>query len=271
MDNSTINQVAVLGSPISHSLSPTLHRAAYAALGLDWVYSAIEVKEEELATFVATLDSSWVGLSLTMPLKEVAFEVATEVDEVAKRIRSINTLLRVDDGWRGTNTDVFGIVNALVGVGVMTGIESAVVLGAGATARSAIAALSQLNATSVKIAARRPEQVHELIALAGEFGLHAQGLSWEPEAGALHADIVISTLPGSAGVGWAEVAHQATGALLDAAYHPWPTPLAANWPNTRIASGRDMLIWQAAEQVRLMTGRPAPVEAMRASLPVSSD
>ena len=264
-------QAAVLGSPISHSLSPTLHRAAYVALGLDWVYTAIEVQEDELAAFVATLDSSWVGLSLTMPLKEVAFNVATEVDQVAKKVRSINTLLRTDNGWLGTNTDVFGIVQALSGVQVGDGLASAVILGAGATARSAVAALSQLNAKSVKVAARRPEQVQDLIALADEFGLNAQSLSWEPEAGALDAEVVISTLPGEAGSGWAQIAHQATGALLDAAYHPWPTPLAAHWSNTRIASGRDMLIWQAAEQVRLMTGLPAPVQAMRASLPVSSD
>jgi shikimate dehydrogenase len=271
MVESMTKQAAVLGSPISHSLSPTLHQAAYVALGLDWIYTAIEVKESELSGFVANLDSSWVGLSLTMPLKEIAFQVATEVDDVARKVRSINTLIRIESGWRGTNTDVFGIVQALAGVQVDGGLESAVLLGAGATARSAIAALSQLNAQHVKIAARRPEQVQDLIALAGEFGLRAQSLSWEPEAGALDADVVISTLPGDAGAGWAQIAHQATGALLDAAYHPWPTPLAAHWPNTKIASGRDMLIWQAAEQVRLMTGLPAPVQAMRASLPVSSD
>lgn len=265
------NQAAVLGSPISHSLSPTLHRAAYAALGLDWIYSAIEVKEAELADFVATLDNSWVGLSLTMPLKEIALEVVADVDEVARKIRSVNTLLRVNGGWRGTNTDVFGIVKALESVQVTQGIENAVVLGAGATARSAIAALSQLKAKNVRIAARRSEQVQELIALAREFGLTAQSLGWVPGQGALHADVVISTLPGAAGAGWSQFAHQASGALLDAAYHPWPTPLAAHWPNTRIASGRDMLIWQAAEQVRLMTGFPAPIDAMRASLPTSSD
>jgi len=248
-----------------------LHQAAYAALGLDWAYSALEVKEDELATFIATLDSSWVGLSLTMPLKEAAFEVVTEVDEVARRIRSINTLLRTENGWRGTNTDVFGIVKALEGVQVTDGIANAVVLGAGATARSAIAALSQLHAKNVRISARRSEQAQELVALAGEFGIAAQVLEWAPQAASLDADVVISTLPGAAGLAWADVASQATGALLDAAYHPWPTPLAAKWPNTRVASGRDMLIWQAAEQVRLMTGFAAPIQEMRASLPVSSD
>jgi shikimate dehydrogenase len=206
-----------------------------------------------------------------MPLKEAAFEVVTEVDEVAQRIRSINTLLRTPDGWRGTNTDVFGIVAALENVQVTDGIANAVVLGAGATARSAIAALSQLHAKHVRIAARRSAQVEELVVLAQEFGLTAESLAWEPQAGSLNADVVISTLPGAAGQVWADVAEQATGALLDAAYHPWPTPLAAKWPNTRVASGRDMLIWQAAEQVRLMTGFAAPVQAMRDSLPVSSD
>ena len=266
-----VKQAAVLGSPINHSLSPVLHRAAYAALGLDWKYNAIEVKEDELAQFVGSLDQTWAGLSLTMPLKEVAFDVATSVDDVASKIRSINTLLPTNTGWHGTNTDVFGIVRSLTEVGIAGGCESALLLGAGATARSAIAALAQLGCQEVSIAARRSLQADALMALAEEFELSAQTVAWEPSASTLQQSLVISTLPGEAGQDWAQFAHEAPGALLDAAYHPWPTPLAANWPNSRIASGRDMLLWQATEQVRLMTGLQAPVDAMRASLPVSSD
>ncbi|MDD2858191.1 MAG: shikimate dehydrogenase [Candidatus Nanopelagicales bacterium] len=265
-----MKQAAVLGSPISHSLSPVLHRAAYRALGLDWHYAAIEVREEELGSFLATLDDSWAGLSLTMPLKEVAIGLCATVEPTAVRIRSVNTLIPQADGWHGTNTDIFGIVRSLASIGIGRGLESALVLGAGATARSAIAALASLEARNVLVSARRPEQAHELVALAAALGLAAEPAAWQPAAALLDCALVVSTLPGDAGGEWAKAAPAATGALLDSSYHPWPTPLAQQWPNGRIASGRDMLLWQATEQVRLMTGLEAPVDAMRASLPASS-
>lgn len=270
MDDAAVKQAAVLGAPISHSLSPALHRAAYLALGLDWQYSAIEVHEEELATFLATLDDTWAGLSLTMPLKETAVALCASIDPVALRIRSVNTLLPRPEGWHGTNTDIHGIVRALAAIDVGPGLESALVLGAGATARSAVAALAQLEAAQVSISARRPSAADELVGLAHDLGLQARAVPWHPAPDLLACSVVVSTLPGDAGDPWAQVASSATGALLDSSYHPWPTPLAAAWPNARIASGRDMLLWQATEQVRLMTGLEAPVEAMRASLPPSS-
>ena len=261
-----MRRAAVLGSPIAHSLSPALHRAAYAALGLDWTYEAIEVTEQEMAEFLANLDDSWAGLSLTMPLKEVAIDLCSQVDATALAIRSVNTLLPTDSGWRGTNTDVTGIVRSLEEIGIQPGIASALVLGAGATARSAIAALAQMGAITVGVAARRQEQVDELRTLAESFGLSCHGVPWEPRAESLDVALVMSSLPGDAGLPWAQVARTTSAALLDVAYHPWPTPLAAAWPGSRIASGRSMLLWQAVEQVELMTGQPAPVEAMRASL-----
>lgn len=264
-------QAAVLGSPIAHSLSPALHRAAYRALGLDWQYNAIEVDEYGLEPFIKSLDASWVGLSLTMPLKEVAFDVVSSVDSIASKIRSINTLLPTPDGWHGTNTDVFGIVRSLGEAGLEPGVESALLLGAGATARSAIAALAELQCGRVYISARRVQQAASLIELANEFSLAAEVVAWEPSAAMLDRPLVISTLPGEAGQAWSACVGQSAGVLLDASYHPWPTPLAAKWTNEHVASGRDMLLWQATEQVRLMTGHEAPVAAMRASLPASSD
>ena len=261
-----MRRAAVLGSPIAHSLSPALHRAAYAALNLDWTYEAIEVGSDELESFLGQLDDSWAGLSLTMPLKEVAIGLCAQVDATALAIRSVNTLLPGPSGWIGTNTDVIGIVRSLEEIDLASGIESAVVLGAGATARSAIAALAQLQVQSLKLTARRSEQRSELLALAHAFGLEASPIDWEPASASLDVALVVSTLPGDAGTAWAEVAASTSAALLDVAYHPWPTPLAAAWPNDRIASGRSMLLWQAVEQVRLMTGLEAPVEAMRASL-----
>ena len=261
-----MRRAAVLGSPIAHSLSPALHNAAYAAMGLNWTYEAFEVTEAELPAFLEQLDDSWAGLSLTMPLKEVAIALCAEVDPTALAIRSVNTLLPIASGWRGMNTDVTGIVRSLEEIGLGFGLESALVLGAGATARSGIAALAEMGVGIVGIAARRPEQVDQLLALAEYFGVSAHAVSWEPRRASLDVTLVMSSLPGVAGQPWAHVASDTGAALLDVAYHPWPTPLAAAWPGTRIASGRSMLLWQAVEQVQLMTGRPAPVEAMRASL-----
>ncbi len=260
-------RAAVLGSPIGHSLSPALHRAAYRALGLDWQYDAIEVDEAGLPAFISSLDAQWAGLSLTMPLKEAVIPLLVEVDELAGSLASVNTVLPAAGGWRGTNTDVFGIVSALRRHDPRTG--SALVLGSGATARSAVAALAQMGVGSVTVAARRAEAAAGVVSLAARLGLPAAAVTLEPDAVLMGADIVVSTLPGETAGAWAAACGTATGVLLDASYHPWPTPLAAAWPSRRVASGRDMLLWQAVEQVRLMTGRPAPVEAMAAALAAS--
>ena len=264
-----MTRAGVLGSPITHSLSPALHRAAYSALQLDWSYQAYEVNEDELATFVAELDGCWAGLSLTMPLKSVVIPLLDTVDEVAGLIMSVNTVLPGPQGWRGTNTDVFGIVQSLTERGV-SGPRQATVLGAGATARSAIAALADLGVREVLIVARRPEAAADLVRLAGQLGLSSRAEPCVPCPELLRTDIVISTLPGSAAEPWARCADGASGTLLDASYHPWPTPLVEAWPSDRVASGRDMLLWQAVRQVELMTGQPAPFVAMAAALPALS-
>lgn len=269
-----LRHAAVLGSPISHSLSPAMHRAAYAALGLDWAYEAIEVDEAGLAPFLASLDDSWAGLSLTMPLKEAVIDLLVDVDPTASALASVNTVLPAQGGWRGTNTDVTGIVQALREAGLRPGARTGLILGAGATARSALAAMAGLGITDVLVSARRVGAAAGLLPLAEAFGVRAGIIDWASGAGGLAprdglaaVEVTISTVPGDAGAAWLDHARRSSGALLDASYHPWPTPLAAEWNGPVIASGRAMLLWQAVEQVRLMTGLDAPVEAMRASLP----
>ena len=276
-------RAAVLGSPIAHSLSPALHQAAYAALGLDWTYEALDVDEAALPVFIAGLDDSWAGLSLTMPLKQAVIGLLDDVDEWAALLRSVNTVLpardslgeRIDGAWTGTNTDVDGIVRSLQGIGVVTP-KSATVIGAGATARSAVAALVELGVRDIAVCARRAEAADDVIALVGELAaahghaVHAHAHDVVPAEDLIGVDVVVSTLPDEAGAPWTVTCAHATGALLDVAYHPWPTPLAAAWPDpARVASGRDMLLWQAVRQVELMTGRHAPVDAMRAALPTT--
>ena len=260
-------RAAVLGSPITHSLSPLLHRAAYAALGLDWFYEAVEVTKPQLGEFIAGLDDSWAGLSLTMPLKETVIDLLVEIDPVARMTGAVNTVLPYGSGWRGMNTDVFGMVEALCEKGLSIPVESVLILGAGATARSAVAAAAQLGCTMLTVCARNTSAAHAVLDVASNFGIRADAKAWLASELISDFDLVISTVPGDIASPWVEFALEARGALLDVSYHPWPSPLARNWPGSVIASGRDMLLWQAVEQVHLMTGRPAPAAAMRAALP----
>ncbi len=255
-----MRRAAVLGSPISHTRSPDLHRAAYAELGLDWTYDAIECNDRDFAAFFAGLDEQWRGLSLTMPLKEVVLDVVEDVDDRARQAHSANTVWRTADSssWRATNTDIPGICSALGDVGVDR-LERVRILGAGATARSAVAAVAEMGAVSIVVHARRPEAADEVVRLARDLGCSSRGADLDVQWG--EDDLLISTLPADAGAPWAaaldadRIGHTA---LLDASYHPWPTPLAQAWarhaPVAPVASGRDMLLWQAVDQVRLMTG-----------------
>ena len=265
-----MHRAAVLGSPISHTRSPDLHRAAYAELGLDWTYDAIECNDRDFAAFFAGLDEEWRGLSLTMPLKEVVLDVVEDVDDRARQVHSANTVWRTADSstWRATNTDISGICSALGDVGVDR-LERVRILGAGATARSAVAAVVDMGATNIVVHARRPEAADEVVRLARDLGCSSHGtdlgVQWGDE------DLLISTLPADAGAAWAaalDTDRIGSTALLDASYHPWPTPLAQAWaryaPAAPVASGRDMLLWQAVDQVRLMTG--AVTEANLASV-----
>lgn len=257
----------MLGSPIAHSLSPFLHRAAYANLGLDWQYDAIEVDEAGLKAFIEGLDGTWAGLSLTMPLKERVIDYLDEVDDLASEIRSVNTVLPSDAGWRGTNTDVFGMVRALREAGISGELKYGTVLGAGATARSAVAAMAELGVQVVTVHARNSESSRAVAELAVRLGVDGRTTDLQPDLRALEADVVISTLPGDAAQPWVKFADGARGTLLDVSYHPWPTPLAAVWRTRSVASGRDLLLWQAVEQVRLMTGRDPDPVVMAAALP----
>ena len=272
-------RAAVLGSPIEHSLSPALHRAAYRVLGLDWDYRAIECTAEQFEDFFAGLGAEWRGVSLTMPLKEVAVDVVAEVSDVARLLHSANTIYRTSSSepWQATNTDVYGMEQALRESGVHS-VRECHVLGAGATARSALAALARMQAHEVVIHARRRQAAEEVVALADGLGVRARAADLTPVD--LSADLLVSTLPADAAAPWAEVETEigasSTMALLDVSYHPWPTPLAAAWlrkrPDAPVASGKDMLLWQALEQVRLMTGQggnfddAAVLQAMRGAL-----
>ena len=258
---------AVLGRPVAHSLSPALHAAGYRATGLtNWSYAVQDVGEDELAGFVAGLDDTWRGLSLTMPLKEAAFAVCATVSRTAEATGAINTLVRRDDlGWDGHNTDVRGIEAALAEV---PHDGAATVLGGGATARSALLALSALGVDRVALALRggaRPETLR----LAVHAGIAVEVVPLATWAGSAAHRLIVSTLPpdGAATAAAPLAGRRLHGTLMDVVYADWPTPLAtaASAAGLTVVSGLDMLVYQAAEQFRLFTGTTPPVQAMYAA------
>jgi shikimate dehydrogenase len=265
-------RAAVLGSPIAHSLSPALHGAAYAALGLTgWRYELVECDEAGLPGFVDSLGPEWVGLSLTMPLKRAVLGMADEVSPLATAVGAANTLLLGDGpgraGRRVENTDVVGLVEALREAGVRR-VEQAVILGAGGTAQGALAALREFGERSPRVLVRDPARTADLRAAAERLGVRPVISGGLLEAPLPEADVVISTLPGGAADPVRAGRWAAGTVVLDVVYAPWPTPFAAGAAaaGCRPVSGLAVLLHQAVAQVELMTGRAGPVEAMRAAL-----
>lgn len=284
----------MLGKPVAHSRSPAIHRAGYTAAGLaGWSYTAVECAESELPDLVAGLGAEWAGLSLTMPLKEVALRVATAASPLAGTLGAANTLVHRDGGWFAENTDAPGMADVLRsarggslagggsagslgdgvpaagGVGLLGDAPSVAVLGAGGTARAALAAARDLGASSVTVYARRPAAVAALEPVAAALGLRLPYGDWVQAAAAGRADVVISTVPkGAADPLAPAIAWGPSTVLLDALYDPWPTPLAASATaaGCRVVSGLDLLLAQAVRQFTLFTGVPAPVAAMRAAV-----
>lgn len=274
-----MRRAAVLGHPISHSLSPVLHRAAYGALGLDdWRYDARDVPQDALEGFLAEIDESWAGLSLTMPLKQTVLGLLDHVEPLAEVVGAVNTVLFQPGGDRptlvGANTDVHGIVAALREGGVAPGATPAraVVLGAGATAASALAALGELGVTTPAVFVRSLARTGALRRAAHRMGVEPTFHQIDGAVPALlAADVVVSTLPAHAADGLAAQVRVALperlGVLLDVVYDPRPTALRAAWLTAGgDAGGERMLLHQAAEQVRLMTGHAPPIDAMSAAL-----
>ncbi|MFF4671367.1 shikimate dehydrogenase [Streptomyces sp. NPDC001279] len=261
------HRAAVLGSPIAHSLSPVLHRAAYAELGLiDWTYDRFEVDEVRLPAFMAGLDASWAGLSLTMPLKRAVIPLLDAVSETASSVEAVNTVVFTEDGRRtGDNTDIPGMIAALRERGVEK-VESAAVLGAGATASSALAALSEICAGPVTAYVRSAERGREMRGWGERLGVDVRTRDWSRAAEALRAPLVVATTPAGATDALTGDVPERPGTLFDVLYEPWPTGLVASWAarNGTVVGGLDLLVHQAVLQVERMTGRaPAPLAAMR--------
>ncbi|MGH3691075.1 MAG: shikimate dehydrogenase family protein [Microbacterium sp.] len=269
----TRTRLAVWGDPIAHSKSPELHSCAYRVLGLDWEYGRRQVAAGAFEASLARLDSTWRGLSLTMPLKEAAFRAAETRDRHAELTGAVNTLL-MGDRRAGYNTDVGGIVDALAEAGVDQA-EHVRILGAGATAASALVAASELGAGRVDVRARRPERAAALVDLGERIGVVVEVSPFD--APRLDVDLTVATLPSGTAlpVDTAIALGKSGGTLFDAAYAPWPSALAASWGGGAVVSGLGMLLHQAVRQIRIfhhgdpvieLPDESAVIGAMRAAL-----
>ena len=258
-------RLAVWGDPIDHSRSPSLHAAAYRELGLPWEYGRRQVAEAGFLGALDELDAEWRGLSLTMPLKNVAARAAVSLDDAARLTGAVNTVLLTEDGPRGFNTDVGGLARALREAGV-TQPRTTRILGAGATATSAVLSLAELGAERVEVVARRPEAVEPLRELGASVGLDVVRTSFDAPSTPEAVDVTIGALPGNVDVGDGIRPYAERGGLLvDVVYGNWPTSLAESWfaAGNEAINGLPMLLHQALLQVRVFVGGDAALPLER--------
>lgn len=269
-------RLAVWGDPISHSRSPRLHAAAYGVLGLEWEYGRQQVSEAHFVPRLEGLDATWRGLSLTMPLKQVAAHTARSLDDDARRTGAVNTFLFTEDGPHGFNTDVGGLARALAEIGVRAP-RAVRVLGAGATANSALVSAARAGAQLVEVRARRPAAAEPLRVLGQALGVEMRVRAVADDT-IEPVDVTIAALAGGTDLGpVADALASASGPLVDVVYGGWPTPLARAWQRAGVAAhdGLGMLLHQALLQVRVFVhgdpGRPldredAVLSAMRTAV-----
>lgn len=245
------SRFGVLGSPIGHSLSPTLHTAIINRLSIDAVYEKFDVTAEAFPQFVAE-HAEWEGFSLTMPLKQAARQLVVSECAVSTLAGAINTIVSRPDGWIGFNTDVWGAQQALAQHVDAVG-ESAVLLGAGSTARSMLVALSGLGIRSFTVLVRDTARVDDLVATASLLGVDTK---FETIGASVQGDLLVNTLPGAVVLDDDAIDAIDAGALFDVVYDPWPTQLASEWVarGLPVVSGKWMLVWQALRQARLFYG-----------------
>lgn len=259
---------AVLGAPVSHSLSPVLHEAAYRELGHpDWKYSKIECPAADLPRIVKDAPGCVRGFSVTMPGKEAALQFADKVSKRAELVGSANTLVRCKGGWYADCTDIDGAEAAIRESGWTNG--PVLLLGAGGTARPYLAALKNLNATTVFVASRSRERAEKTLQLAATLGIDSE---WVPllEADVLskyveRVGLLVSTLPADAAAAYADVL-QHVPRFVDVTYSPWPTTLAHSVASNGgvVVGGSVMLLHQAVTQVELFTGEKVSTSVFRA-------
>lgn len=258
---------AVLGSPISHSLSPVLHRAAFESIGVAGSYEAIDVPSGTLSEFFLSNQSEFDYFSLTMPLKEEAHLLQVTCDELSLRIGSINTLYKKEGRWLATSTDGSGFLAALAAQG-FSSFSNALVLGAGGTARAVAGALDG-NAKTLSVMGRTSTRRDALERCVEESEFTY--LPWKNDPDINSYDLIINTTPAGAADLLAEnLPVQVSGLLFDVIYKPWPTVLASAWEDRsgKVINGKELLLWQGLDQLALVLTEEFDRESLSSHLRV---
>lgn len=265
MASTAENQLEVWGSPIDHSLSPTLHRAAYGVLKLPWTYERREVSEKNLSQVWNERSDLLRGLSLTMPLKAKILERVEKRLDLVEHARVANTVFRSGGDFVLANTDVFGLQKTLDFHKVEA--SEAWIFGAGATARAAGLAMARSGVEKVTLFARNPTKSVETFEIMTSVGLEVNMRLFSDFVAVETPDLVVSTLPSGSGANW-DIPQRvrASAVFFDVNYDPWPSPLASHWAecDQLVISGLRMLAFQAIAQIRLFVNEdvetPLPEE-----------
>lgn len=252
-----IMQLAVLGSPITHSLSPLIHSLAYSRLGILAEYSRFEVTAAGLADFLGRhQDGSWRGFSITMPLKEAVVPLLTDLAERVAVTGSANTIVFQDGGWFGHNTDVLGFERLVSGKRP----GSISILGAGGTARSALYAVRDLG-VPISIFRRDQRRDEALLRVSPSIEIR----DWRDIGDAFSSTLVINAAPIDAASDYLSV-QKPVELVIDALYSPWPPPLRAMQSPESYISGKELLVAQALEQIRIFAAMEAVDDTLYAPL-----
>lgn len=254
-------KAAVLGSPISHSLSPLLHNHAYGLLNIDGDYSAVEIQEERLISYLENaLTQDWDGFNLTMPLKERVFDSSlVKFDQLSTLIRSANTLTRSAQFFEATSTDATAFARLLSD----SPVDRVAIIGGGGTARAAAAAIST-RAEAIDLIVRTPSRAELIKAIAPDVRINILDVT----APLKNYDVIINTTPVGVADTFAQRLESADGLYFESLYHPWPTELAFAWSQLggRTLTGIDLLVEQALDAIALMTQVSFDYPAMRTEL-----
>lgn len=243
----------VLGSPISHSLSPVLHRTAYAALDVAAEYNSFEVGSGELESFLNGAGKDLNCLSLTMPLKEEALIFANHVSGISRQISSGNTLWKSEDGWHLTSTDVEGFSFAMLAH--RKSIKGSVaVIGAGATARAVVAACNS-HCDTLTVIGRSLSRKESISRAAPDQTIEFS--EWNSNVSLDSFDLVINTTPGDSAAKFVRNVVIPKGTFFEVIYNPWPTQLLRHWTQAggSAIDGLDLLVHQAISQVEIFASQ----------------
>lgn len=258
---------AVLGSPISHSLSPILHTAAFEFLGIEGTYQAVDVPSGTLSNFITERGADFDYLSLTMPLKEEVMGLGFATDSKTKEIQSGNTVYCRDGEWKLTSTDGSGFLSALSHAGLTT-FDRVLILGAGGTARAVTGALDSI-ATEIHVLGRSSIRQEALARSIHSAQFEYQ--RWTLDIDFSQYDLVVNTTPAGAADLLADAVSLGTKTVLfDVIYKPWPTELAQRWVDCggAVINGLELLLYQGIDQLEIILNRKVDRSALAQHLRV---